>query len=49
MKDKDDILTKDIKEILDVTEKDSLTQAISIMYQVRSHKDKYFRIVDQEA
>ncbi len=49
MLDKDDIMVKDIKEILDnIPDNDSLSQAINIMYQIRGHKDKYFRIMDVE-
>lgn len=49
MKDKNDIMVKDIKDILDTVPKnDSLTQAINIMYLIRGNKKKYFRIVDRE-
>lgn len=50
MKDKNDIMVKDILEILErVPDNNPLSHAISIMYQIRGHKDKYFRIRDKEA
>lgn len=49
MLDKNDILTKNIKEILDSCPgNDNLTTAINIMNHIRGYKDKYFRISDQE-
>ena len=49
MKDKDDIMVKDIKEILEeIPDNDSLSTAINIMYQIRGNKDRYFRLMDVE-
>ncbi len=50
MKDADDIMVKDLVELLEaVPGNDSLTQAINIMYMVRGNKEKYFRVMDVEA
>lgn len=50
MKDANDIMVCDIKKILDTSkDADSLSKAISIMYQIRNNKDKYFRVFDVEA
>lgn len=50
MKDKDDIMVRDIKIMLDhLPDNDTLSQAINIMYLIRSNKDKYFRVMDVEA
>lgn len=50
MKDENDIMVRDIKEILETfSTSNPLLQAINIMYQIRAHKDKYFRIFDVDS
>lgn len=44
MKDKDDIMVKDLIKKFKLHE----ILAIKIMYQIRVHKDKYFRVIDVE-
>ncbi len=42
-------MVKDIKRILEhMVDNDSETHAINIMYQIRGHKDKYFKVGDVE-
>ena len=49
MKDENDILTKDmIKLLRRAKKKDIQTIAIEIMFQIRTHLDKYFQIFNKE-
>ena len=44
MKDKDDIMVKDLIKELKIDE----ILAIKIMYQIRGNSEKYFKIVQKE-
>jgi len=51
MKDENDILTKDMVELLKDCKKENKdipTTAIEIMFQVRSNLERYFQILNKE-